>query len=383
MIERTIKDSILSLSKEYPVILVQGPRQSGKTTLVKTLFPEKKYITLEDIDTRSRAIEDPRGFLSNIPDGAILDEVQRAPDILSYIQSIVDSSNKMGMFILTGSSNLLLMEAVSQSLSGRVAIFKLLPLSMLEVKDIEIGWSIEKRILNGFYPRLLTQKMDVSAFFRNYIETYVERDVRRVLNIRNIDSFRRFLVCVVQRIGSTLDITSLASDAMVSTKTVSEWLSILDASFICFRLQPYFSNRSKRLAKRPKIYFYDTGLACALLGIVDEEQLSNDRLRGSLFENMLIVDMLKRKYNKYTSEEFYFYRTLDGVEVDLVMEKGRKLYPMEIKSSQTFNPDWASSLCKFEAEYSDECEKASIIYGGNESFKFKNINVFGYLDTIS
>lgn len=175
MIERTIKDSILSLSKEYPVILVQGPRQSGKTTLVKTLFPEKKYITLEDIDTRSRAIEDPRGFLSNIPDGAILDEVQRAPDILSYIQSIVDSSNKMGMFILTGSSNLLLMEAVSQSLSGRVAIFKLLPLSMLEVKDIEIGWSIEKRILNGFYPRLLTQKMDVSAFFRNYIETYVER----------------------------------------------------------------------------------------------------------------------------------------------------------------------------------------------------------------
>ncbi len=383
MIERTIKDSILSLSKEYPVILVQGPRQSGKTTLVKTLFPEKKYITLEDIDTRSRAIEDPRGFLSNIPDGAILDEVQRAPDILSYIQSIVDSNNKMGMFILTGSSNLLLMEAVSQSLSGRVAIFKLLPLSMLEVKDIEIGWSIEKRILNGFYPRLLTQKMDVSAFFRNYIETYVERDVRRVLNIRNIDSFRRFLVSVAQRIGSTLDITSLASDAMVSTKTVSEWLSILDASFICFRLQPYFSNRSKRLAKRPKIYFYDTGLACALLGIVDEEQLSNDRLRGSLFENMLIVDMLKRKYNKYTSEEFYFYRTLDGVEVDLVMEKGRKLYPMEIKSSQTFNPDWASSLCKFEAEYSDECEKASIIYGGNESFKFKNINVFGYLDTIS
>lgn len=383
MIERTIKDSILSLSKEYPVILVQGPRQSGKTTLVKTLFPEKKYITLEDIDTRSRAIEDPRGFLSNIPDGAILDEVQRAPDILSYIQSIVDSNNKMGMFILTGSSNLLLMEAVSQSLSGRVAIFKLLPLSMLEVKDIEIGWSIEKRILNGFYPRLLTQKMDVSAFFRNYIETYVERDVRRVLNIRNIDSFRRFLVCVAQRIGSTLDITSLASDAMVSTKTVSEWLSILDASFICFRLQPYFSNRSKRLAKRPKIYFYDTGLACALLGIVDEEQLSNDRLRGSLFENMLIVDMLKRKYNKYTSEEFYFYRTLDGVEVDLVMEKGRKLYPMEIKSSQTFNPDWASSLCKFEAEYSDECEKALIIYGGNESFKFKNINVFGYLDTIS
>lgn len=383
MIERTIKDSILSLSKEYPVILVQGPRQSGKTTLVKTLFPEKKYITLEDIDTRSRAIEDPRGFLSNIPDGAILDEVQRAPDILSYIQSIVDSNNKMGMFILTGSSNLLLMEAVSQSLSGRVAIFKLLPLSMLEVKDIEIGWSIEKRILNGFYPRLLTQKMDVSAFFRNYIETYVERDVRRVLNIRNIDSFRRFLVSVAQRIGSTLDITSLASDAMVSTKTVSEWLSILDASFICFRLQPYFSNRSKRLAKRPKIYFYDTGLACALLGIVDEEQLSNDRLRGSLFENMLIVDMLKRKYNKYTSEEFYFYRTLDGVEVDLVMEKGRKLYPMEIKSSQTFNPDWASSLCKFEAEYSDECEKALIIYGGNESFKFKNINVFGYLDTIS
>ncbi len=170
---------------------------------------------------------------------------------------------------------------------------------------------------------------------------------------------------------------------MVSTKTVSEWLSILDASFICFRLQPYFSNRSKRLAKRPKIYFYDTGLACALLGIVDEEQLSNDRLRGSLFENMLIVDMLKRKYNKYTSEEFYFYRTLDGVEVDLVMEKGRKLYPMEIKSSQTFNPDWASSLCKFEAEYSDECEKALIIYGGNESFKFKNINVFGYLDTIN
>lgn len=378
MIERKIQTEIIRLASEYSVILIQGPRQSGKTTLCRMLFPEKPYFSLEEPDIRSRAEQDPRGFLSSVPDGAVLDEVQRVPSLLSYIQRIVDEKKKKGMFILTGSSNLLLSESVSQSLAGRVAIFRLLPLSFEEASELQSGWSAESMILNGFYPQLLNEKMSRSEFYRNYVNTYVERDIRTILKIKDYDNFRRFLVSVASRIGTNVDLTAISSESGVSTKTVSEWLSVLEQSFICYRLPPYFVNRTKRLVKTPKLYFYDTGVACSVLGIENEEQLSSDRLRGSLFENMIISDMLKRKYNSNSGEDYYFYRTSDGIEVDAVRAYGRKLYPIEIKMSSTFDPSWAKGLNVFLKEYEDSAASGCIVYGGEEEFQFRDIEIRTY-----
>lgn len=379
MIERSISKKIIELSKEYPVILVQGPRQSGKTTVCRNLFPNKPYVLLENPDVRIRAIEDPRGFLAEFSDGAILDEVQRVPELISYIQGIVDERNSSGMFILTGSNNLLLMEAVSQTLAGRVAIFSLLPFSMKETLDMNSFDSMEKRILYGGYPRLIVDNMNKDAFFENYISTYVEKDVRQVLKIKDSDLFRRFVQLVAERIGSMIDISSLAGDCGISTKTANEWLSILETSFICFRLPPYFVNRTKRLVKTPKLYFYDTGLACALLGISDEKQLAKDRLKGSLFENLVILEFLKDKYNLVSSDRLYFYRTSDGIEVDLVKQEGRNLTPIEIKFSSTFFPEWVKGISKFKEEYSDESSNGIVIYSGKDSFSFKSIEVKNFL----
>ena len=383
MIQRDISSIAIRASKEYPVVLIQGPRQSGKTTLARSLFPDKKYITLEDLDSRTYATEDPRGFLSTIPDGAILDEVQHVPSLMSYIQGIADEKNTPGLFILTGSNNLLLMQAVSQTLSGRIAILTLLPLSVKEEAPFAEGWNIEKQILTGFYPRLITWNMDRSDFYSNYISTYVERDVRQVLKIRNIDGFQRFLAALSERVGNILDITAIANDAGISMKTASEWLSILQTSYICFLLHPHERTRTKRLAKKPKLYFYDTGLATALLGISTEEELRNDRLRGALFENMIIADLVKSSFNKATHEKFMFYRTSDGYEVDLIIQKGRKLYPVEIKSGQTFNTKWTAGIDLFMKEYPDDTQSGTIIYGGADDSSFKGISVKGYKDYLA
>lgn len=383
MIQRDISSIAVRASKEYPVVLIQGPRQSGKTTLARSLFPDKKYITLEDLDSRTYATEDPRGFLSTIPDGAILDEVQHVPSLMSYIQGIADEENTPGLFILTGSNNLLLMQAVSQTLSGRIAILTLLPLSVKEEAPFAEGWNIEKQILTGFYPRLITWNMDRSDFYSNYISTYVERDVRQVLKIRNIDGFQRFLAALSERVGNILDITAIANDAGISMKTASEWLSILQTSYICFLLHPYEKTITKRLTKKPKLYFYDTGLAAALLGISTEEELRNDRLRGALFENMIIADLIKSSFNKATHEKFMFYRTSDGYEVDLIIQKGRKLYPVEIKSGQTFNTKWTAGIDLFMKEYPDDTQSGTIIYGGADDSSFKGISVKGYKDYLA
>ncbi len=383
MITRDISDITIRAFREYPIILIQGPRQSGKTTLARNLFPDKKYITLEDIDSRTYASEDPKGFLSTIPEGAILDEVQHVPSLMSYIQGIIDEKNTPGMFVLTGSNNLLLMEAVSQTLSGRIAILTLLPLSIKEEASFADSWSTEKIIISGFYPRLITWDMDRPYFYSNYISTYVERDVRQVLKIRNIDGFQRFLTAIAERTGNILDINAIANDSGVTSKTVSEWLSILQTSYICFLLHPYEKTRTKRLTKKPKLYFYDTGLAAALLGISTEEELRDNRLKGALFENMVIADLIKSSLNRAAQERFMFYRTSDGFEIDLIIQRGRMLYPVEIKAGQTFSTKWTAGINLFMREYPDEAQNGTIIYGGADDGAFKGISIKGYRKFLS
>jgi len=378
-IKRNIEDAVRESAKYFPVVTVVGPRQSGKTTLVKALFPDKPYRTLEHPRTREIAERDPGAFLAEFPDGAVLDEVQRVPDLLSYIQGIVDDKGRNGLFVLTGSSNLLLMKSVSQTLAGRCAIHTLLPFSMEEAAMACPQTDPLVAILNGGYPRVLAGGAKPDIFFSSYISTYVERDVNQLLRIKDAMLFSTFLQLVVGRIGSILDVTSLSNDCGISTKTVTEWLSILHTSYICFLLPPWYENRGKRLVKSPKVYFYDTGLACALAGIDTAEQLMHDRLRGGLFENLVILEKMKQSFNAGKRPDLYFYRDSKGIEVDLVEHAGRKLFPTEIKSSATFNPDFCKNLAKFAERYPDKCENPSVTYCGSDAFTFKGISVTPFL----
>jgi len=313
-----------------------------------------------------------------LPDGAILDEIQNVPQLLSYMQQIVDESHQKGLFIVTGSNNFALQQAITQTLAGRIAMLKLLPFSLEEIKDLNAGSSVDSLIISGGYPRYITERPDRSFFYQNYISTYVERDVRQIINIKDAALFHRFLVLCAGRIGSILDYTALSNDCGVSVKTIKEWLSILEASFIGFTLNPWYLNRTKRLVKSPKFYFYDTGLACTLLGIADENQLNRDPLRGNLFENLVILEKIKRAYNLVEQKNFWYYRTSDGKEIDLVEETGRVLTPFEIKSSATFNSDYIKNFDVFQKEYPELCGEKTVIYAGNENFEFKGIKVKGF-----
>ena len=374
-VERQIAVEIRAAAGDYPVIAIVGPRQSGKTTLAKMLFPDKPYVSLEDADTRELAVRDPRDFLAKFPSGAILDEVQRVPDLLSYIQGIVDDKGENGLFVLTGSSNLLLMKNVSQTLAGRCAIFTLLPFSLAEASGLLPQGDSLSAIVSGGYPRLLTGSMKRKIFFSSYIDTYVERDVHQLLRIKDSLLFNRFLKLLAGRVGSIFDATSLSNDCGISTKTVQEWLSILHTSYICFLLPPWYENRGKRLVRSPKVYFYDTGLACALAGIETVEQLDRDPLKGGLFENLVILEKMKRSLNAGDRPDLYFYRESKGVEVDLVEQRGGKLIPTEIKSAATFHGDFIKGLSIFAERYSDKCITPSVLYGGSESFTYKGVSV--------
>ena len=372
-IKRHIESAIRAAFDHYPVVTIMGPRQSGKMTLAKKLFPDKPYRTLEHPRTRAMAERDPEAFLAEFPDGAVLDEVQRVPDLLSYIQGIVDDKGKNGLFVLTGSSNLLLMKNVTQTLAGRCAIFTLLPFSMKESARLVDGADALSCILRGGYPRYIVNQEKIPDFFDNYTTTYVERDVHQLLNIKNAMLFTTFLKLLVGRIGSMLDVTSLSNDCGISTKTVMEWLSILHTSYICFLLPPWYENRGKRLIKSPKVYFYDTGLACALAEIKTVAQLMHDPLRGGLFENLVILEKMKQAFNAGERPDIYFYRDSNGVEVDMVEHSGGKLFPTEIKSSATFSPDFCKNLHKFAERYPDKCEKPSVVYCGSDAFTFKGV----------
>ena len=377
-IERHIATAVKAAAGELPVITIVGPRQSGKTTLAQMLFPDKPYRSLEDPDVRRLAESDPRMFLGKFPDGAILDEVQRVPELLSYIQGIVDEKGVNGLFVLTGSSNILLMKSVSQTLAGRCAVFTLLPFSLMEADGLLPKEDMLSAVLTGGYPRLLAGGARRKTFFGGYINTYVERDIHQLLKIKDSLLFTNFLRILVGRIGTILDVTSISNDTGVSTKTVSEWLSILNTSYICFLLPSWHENRGKRLVKSPKLYFYDTGLACALAEIKDTEQLNRDPLRGPLFENLVILETLKRAFNSGDRPNLYFYRDSKGVEVDLVEYSGRKLIPTEIKSSATFNPAFCKNLSVFAERYSDVCGEPSVVYAGSESFTYKGVSILPF-----
>lgn len=378
MIKREMSSTLKKVAKEYPVVLVHGPRQSGKTTICKAVFTDKPYVSMENPDTRSRALEDPRGFLADFPNGVILDEIQRTPNLLSYMQQIVDEKKQNGFFILTGSDNFSLQQITSQSLAGRIALLTLLPFSMKEIKSETWLAGTDKRILYGGYPRLITETPDRTFFFKNYIGSYIERDVRQIVNVKDSNLFHRFLTLCAGRIGSILDYTSLSNDCGISVKTVKEWLSILESSYICFLLNPWYVNRNKRLIKSPKLYFYDTGVACSLLGIYEEAQLNRDPLRGNLFENLVILEKIKQAFNTTKPSNFWYYRTSSGIEVDLVEENGHTLTPTEIKSAASFNSSFCKNLTVFKSEYPEESAGENIVYAGSENFTYKGIRVCNF-----
>lgn len=360
MIQRTAEAELIKLAKQFKAVAVTGPRQSGKTTLVRKAFPDKKYVNLENPDLKRFATEDPRGFLASYPDGAILDEIQRVPEIFSYLQQILDESNKAGMYVLTGSNNFLLQNNISQSLAGRVGYLFLLPLSLSEINSDE---SADFLIFKGGYPELYNRETDISKYYLNYIRTYVERDVRLVKNISDLYAFEKFVRLCAGRIGQLLNLSNLATETGVDVKTISSWLSVLETSFIVFRLQPFYKNFNKRIVKMPKIYFYDTGLASALLGIENTSQLMLNSYRGSLFENLIVVEMLKRRFNAGKQNNLFFWRDNTGNEVDLLIDNSNELIPVEIKSGQTINSEFFKGL-NFWQKLQKNVSESYLVYAG-------------------
>ena len=379
MIKRNITKELKEAASEYPVVTIIGPRQSGKTTLAQMTFPKKPYCSLEDPDTRLMAENDPRGFLDNFPNGCVLDEIQRAPHMLSYIQGIVDQTKKIGMYILTGSHQPKLHEAVSQSLAGRTAILTLLPFSYKELKKYKTDWSAFELIYKGFFPRLHDKKLNLNRFFNSYLQTYVERDVRMLINLKDLDRFQRFLVLLAGRIGSIVNYASLSNDVGVSATTIKTWIGVLKSSYILFELPPFFENIRKRVVKSPKIYFMDTGLASFLLGIRSEQQAQRDPLCGALYENLILIEILKLYYNKGKRPEMYFYRDSIGNEVDCIIRQCRKLQPIEIKSGSTFTADYIKGIKKFQKEAGKNVLPGKVFYNGKTSFMTNGIKISNFL----
>jgi uncharacterized protein len=364
MIARTLSSKLISLSEKFQVITLTGPRQSGKTTLVKNIFPSLPYVSLEDPDIRQIALTDPRGFLSNFPRGAILDEIQNTPDLFSYLQRIVDENHEI-RFILTGSSNFLLMERISQTLAGRTALLNLLPFSLSELGKLPERY--ESAIFKGFYPRIYDRDIAPTDFYPSYIQTYVDRDVRLIKNISDMNAFIRFTQLCAGRIGQLINYASLANDAGVSPNTVRAWLSILESSYILYRLQPFHRNFNKRLVKSAKLYFYDTGVACSLLGIKGEEQVNTHYLKGALFENLIINEFIKSNFNQNDNRLPYFWQDNHGREIDCVLENGSQVAAIEIKAGKTMTPSYFDNL-RLWHEFSDPLESNEyVVYGGDQS----------------
>lgn len=363
MIQRLLEDKLIFLAQKFPVITVTGPRQSGKTTLVRKSFPDKKYISLEDLDNRKFAQEDPRGFLKSY-ENAIIDEAQKVPDLFSYIQTKVDEDNIPGQYILTGSQNFLLFEKISQSLAGRVAILKLLPFSYEELAASGVKEDYENYLLNGLYPRMYDKDISPEDFYPSYVQTYVERDVRMIENIMDLGKFQLFLKMCAGRTGQLLNLSSIANECGISRTTASSWISILEASYIIFLLKPHHNNFNKRIVKMPKLYFYDTGLASYLLGIHSVEQLKTHYSRGALFESFIISELVKKAYNQGREPHYYFWRDKVGNEIDLLVEDGLRLIPIEIKSGRTVNDSYFKGL-RYWNKISGSDEKGILLFGGD------------------
>lgn len=379
MIRRDITSKIRELFKSFPIVSVTGPRQAGKTTLLRHLFPDKAYMSLEDPDIRLLALNDPRAFLNRFPDGALLDEIQRIPDLFSYLQSIVDESGQNGLFVLSGSQSFLLHDKISQSLAGRTAIMKLLPFNLNELKHTDSANAELNHILfTGGYPRIYDKKISPQDFFPNYIQTYIERDVRSLQNIQNLDTFSRFLKFVAGRVGKLLNMNSLANDCGITVNTVKAWLSILEASYIITFLRPHYANYNKRLIKAPKLYFYDTGLVCYLLGIEKAEQLETHYLRGELFENFVISELIKYRYNLGRSPNIYFWQDHKGLEIDCLIEKSDRLIAIEIKSGVTVSLDYFKNQLHWNKISGTKPDNNFVVYAGDSSHSLHDGNLVGW-----
>ncbi len=366
-IPRLMRSTLLQAAQSLPIVTLVGPRQSGKTTLVKEVFPDKPYRSLEDPDVRAFANEDPRGFLGGLKDGAVLDEIQRVPDLLSYLQGMVDNDPTPGRFILTGSQHFLLMEKVTQSLAGRTRLLTLLPLSVRELSNAGIqNPGMEAMIHRGFYPRLHERLLDPTSILRDYFATYVERDVRQLLKVHDLHTFENFVRLCAGRVGQLLNLTSLAADAGISPSAAKQWINLLEASFVIFRLPPWYANLGKRLIKTPKLYFHDVGLAAYLCGIEESSQLTTHPLRGNFFENLVVSELLKTRCNQGREARLMFYRDRAGFEIDVLYPTGSGMLPLEIKSGKTIHGDWFSRFAKLADLIPEVKAKGIVVYGGNE-----------------
>jgi len=379
MINRELTGNLLRLADKYPVISVTGPRQSGKTTLVGSVFPHYHYISFENPDLKNRALNDPGSFFLPENRKMILDEVQHIPQLLSYLQVITDRNKINGQFIITGSQSLLLSEKVSQSLAGRTAVLKLLPFGLQELTSMD---DLKKRtfedwIFHGFYPRMYDQQIDPIDFFAFYFETYIQRDVRQIQNVKDLSQFTNFVRLCAGRIGQLLDYSSLAKDSGVSVNTAKGWISLLEASFIIYLLHPYYHNFSKRMIKSPKLYFTDTGLASFLLNIQSSEQLQSHYLRGNLFENLVIIDMVKRSFNNAQPANLWFYRDSNKNEIDIIYE-GKALTFIEIKSARTFRTEREKDIKFMDQLAKEQMSRKIVLYGGDESFKYSGLEVISW-----
>ncbi len=368
LVHREIVSAMRQMVDKFPVVVLTGPRQSGKTTLLKAMFSDYGYVSLEDPDMRSFAESDPRGFLKQYDKYIIFDEVQRVPHLFSYIQSIVDDSGIMGQFIFSGSQNFHLMRSITQSLAGRVAIFRLFPFDFQELKSAGLLQNdYTEHLFKGFYPAIYNRDIRPEDFYPNYIETYVQRDVSELLAIQNMSLFRKFLALCATRAGQILNMNSLAKESGISAPTVKAWLSALENSYVVFLLQPYYKNFSKRVIKSPKLYFYDTGLLCNLLRISDVSQINNQAVKGALFENMIISEYVKKKYHKNERQtDLWFWRDSHGNEVDLLIEKPQETEIVEIKATQTIMPDLFKGLNYYAALETEVKLTKTLVYGGNE-----------------
>ena len=361
------------MTTKFPVVTLTGTRQCGKSTLLKHRFNDFKYISLEDLDRRRFAIEDPRGFLMNFGTPLIIDEAQYAPDLFSYIQTQVDEQNETGMYILSGSHNFLLMERISQSLAGRTAVMKMAPLSVGELRQASLlPENLNEWLMTGGYPRIYDKDIAPVDFFPNYVQTYLERDVRLLRNISDMSQFVRFLKLCAGRVAQLLNVASLATECGISVPTANAWLSILETSYTIFLLKPYYKNFNKRLVKSPKLYFCDTGLVASLLGLEETKQMETHYLRGELFENMVVVEFVKRAYAQGREPNLYFWRDSNNDEVDLLSEQGMTLECYEIKSAATMHSDHFASLKTFAKTAQLDADRLHVVYGGEQNIQTSN-----------